>query len=56
LLVFKITKICDGCGLCVSSCPLDVIEEEDGTFRVGFGCNQCGVCAGICPTGAITKE
>jgi len=53
LALFKVSDICDGCGLCASSCPLDVILQSDNRFEIGIGCNHCGVCAGVCPKGAI---
>ncbi len=52
----EISETCDECGDCASSCPLDVIEHEDGSFRIGIGCNQCGSCAAVCPRGAIKKR
>lgn len=52
----EISDACDGCGECVSSCPLDVIENENGSFRIGIGCNMCGACAAVCPRGAIKKK
>jgi len=55
-LVLVISEACDGCGECVKSCPLDVIEYDDGRYRIGIGCNLCGACAAVCPRGAIKKK
>lgn len=54
--MYEITEICDGCGECASSCPLDIIRQEDGKFIIGIGCNLCGMCASVCPRGAIRKK
>jgi ferredoxin len=56
VLMYKISEICDGCGECASSCPLDIIRQEDGKFIIGIGCNLCGICASVCPRGAISKK
>lgn len=56
VFMFEISEICDACGQCVSSCPLDVILLEDGRYVIGIGCNQCGICASVCPRGAIRKK
>ncbi len=45
---------CDGCGLCVSTCPYGAISLEDGVARVNeVACEGCGMCAAACPVGAI---
>ncbi len=54
---------CKGCGLCVNSCPVDVLYLSDifnthGYHSVhykGSGCTGCGVCFYNCPEpGALT--
>ena len=54
---------CKGCGLCVESCPLGVMELEPGLNAYGVhparyrgdGCSGCGACFYCCPEpGAIT--
>ncbi len=58
------TDECKGCGLCVASCPIHVIEIRDDIINVqgyhpaaykGEGCTACGTCFYTCPEpGAIT--
>jgi len=54
---------CKGCGLCVVSCALGVLDQSDALNRYGYhpaeytghGCNGCGLCFYACPEpGAIT--
>ena len=48
LLAFRVDGgKCDGCGLCVRRCPMDVERVGDRE------CIQCGGCRQICPRGAI---
>ena len=48
LLAFRVDGgKCDGCGLCVRRCPMDVERVGDRE------CIQCGSCRQICPRGAI---
>jgi 2-oxoglutarate ferredoxin oxidoreductase subunit delta len=54
---------CKGCGLCVKSCPNQVISlAQDRLNAKGYhpaeqaadGCIACGICAMVCPDAAIT--
>lgn len=46
--------ICSGCGICMSKCRFDAIDEADGVFSVNnINCEGCGYCAVICPEDAI---
>lgn len=41
-------KLCTDCGLCVTSCKMDIKHVGD------HECIQCGECMGVCPTKAIS--
>jgi len=49
--------LCTGCGICVGSCPTDVIrmDEESGKARVSYleECTLCAICEMDCPQNAI---
>ena len=51
------TKLCDGCGICVISCPMDVIRMEKETniaiIKYPEDCMMCELCVDCCPTKAI---
>lgn len=51
-------ELCQGCGTCEDSCPLDVIymNKEEGLpfIRYPEECWHCGSCRQDCPEGAIT--
>lgn len=48
---------CVSCGVCVDTCPCDVLELGDNAAEVvnGDNCIACGQCMEACPTGAITE-
>jgi len=56
----KINKIdeekCDGCGLCIPSCPEGALQLIDGKARLvrDFYCDGLGACIAHCPQDAIT--
>jgi len=48
---------CNRCGLCVSTCPAEVLALEGGRvqqLKVGFGCIACGHCMMVCPQECIS--
>lgn len=57
-------NLCTGCGICVNSCPMDVIRmdenEKIAVIRYPEDCTLCAVCEIDCPEDAIyvgpTKE
>lgn len=49
------SKICIGCGRCISECPNQAIEFRDNkTVIKRERCTVCGKCAELCPTNALT--
>jgi len=50
-------KLCDGCGVCVNSCPTDVIRMDEqrhkAVIRYPQECNNCDYCELDCPRHAI---
>ncbi|MBM3497176.1 MAG: 4Fe-4S dicluster domain-containing protein [Armatimonadetes bacterium] len=48
---------CTLCGLCIETCPSDMIRRRDDRIRIGrIACLECGHCLIVCPTDAITDE
>jgi heterodisulfide reductase subunit A len=51
---FVIEGLCDGCGVCVQTCPLNAITIDIGKAKIDpFLCIGCGACIPICPKEAI---
>ncbi|HWQ46624.1 MAG TPA: ferredoxin family protein [Longilinea sp.] len=51
------TELCTGCGICVNSCPVDVIrfdkESKKAVIRYPQDCVVCCWCVAECPQGAV---
>ena len=49
-------ELCDGCGLCVSSCAEGALQIVDGKARLVSDnyCDGLGACLADCPQGALT--
>ncbi|HWP79964.1 MAG TPA: 4Fe-4S binding protein [Candidatus Acidoferrum sp.] len=56
---------CKGCGLCVATCPKQVLAMGTGVNAKGYhpvtvarkdDCIRCAACAAICPDSVITLE
>lgn len=52
------TEECTGCGVCVDSCPNEVLDLEDDLAKAANAdqCDGCGTCAEECPMGCIEVE
>ncbi len=58
--------LCKGCGLCVASCPVKIVEIDKATInKKGYNpatvvdtekCIGCTNCATMCPDSVITVE
>lgn len=49
------TEKCTGCGLCVDTCPVEAIKQDDDTTKVDKDlCTDCGTCVDECPNDAIS--
>jgi NAD-dependent dihydropyrimidine dehydrogenase PreA subunit len=50
-------KACNGCGICVENCPLDVLRIDKKTRKAYIkyirDCQSCFLCESECPKGAI---
>lgn len=46
---------CQGCGLCVKSCPFAAIQIIDQLAVISPDCTQCGACISSCPYHALEK-
>lgn len=49
---------CNGCGICVETCPMDVLRmnQDKGKAYIKYlrDCQSCFLCEIDCPTEAIT--
>jgi NAD-dependent dihydropyrimidine dehydrogenase PreA subunit len=49
---------CDGCGICVDSCPVDVLRADAAAHKMVIAypndCQACYLCQDDCPQDAIT--
>ena len=52
------TDECSGCGICVDSCPNNVLDivNDHATVANEDDCIACGDCMEECPMGAIEVE
>lgn len=51
-------ELCDGCGICIETCPCDVLATDLSSGRATVAhlddCQTCFLCELDCPRGAIT--
>ena len=49
--------LCDGCGICIDSCPTDVLRLDSAAEKVTVAyaddCQACYLCQDDCPQKAI---
>ncbi len=53
------TRLCDGCGQCLSVCPSQIIELKEGVAALDISytsCDLCGKCQAACPTLALSGQ
>uniref|UniRef100_UPI0035227C72 EFR1 family ferrodoxin n=1 Tax=Blautia faecicola TaxID=2509240 RepID=UPI0035227C72 len=46
---FKVTKACNGCGICAAVCPMGNIRIQDKKAVHGHACAACYACLHWCP-------
>lgn len=45
---------CDGCGVCVTRCPAQIMGLINGRAAyLQMLCEECGICAEVCPKHSI---
>lgn len=50
-----VKDLCQGCGICVKSCPLEAMKLESGFVVIDPDkCDECEECVFSCPNGAIS--
>ena len=48
---------CNGCGVCVRQCPVNIIGLVNKKAAILLDlCEECGICAFVCPEVAIKSE
>lgn len=55
-MAVKVDKdTCIGCGACIETCPVEVLEMKgDKVAYKGDGCIECGACVSTCPVEALS--
>jgi|TARA_B100001971_G_C18208004_1_gene548836 DNA-directed RNA polymerase subunit D len=55
--IIEINDKCDGCGKCISACPVNVLELKDNRAAIikdnHLNCHLCNACQDICPVDSI---
>jgi len=51
---FVIAELCDGCGICIQTCPSNAITIQEGKATIDlFMCTGCSACIPVCPKESI---
>ena len=50
---YKVTKTCDGCGICEKVCPVSAVTIKNGKPYFSKKCEHCQGCMNWCPKRAI---
>jgi heterodisulfide reductase subunit A len=54
ITAFLHSELCDGCGLCLPSCPVEAISREGEKIKINEAlCKGCGICLAHCPQEAL---
>ena len=54
ITAFVHSELCDGCGLCLSSCPAEAIVRDGEKISINEAlCKGCGICLAHCPREAL---
>ncbi len=56
MAVWVEADLCNGCKLCLRSCPYDAIELIDGKAKILERCTSCGACLEVCKVEAIKTD
>ena len=54
-MAYKISEDCVSCGACVSSCPVEAIQDGASHYEITDACVECGACTETCPMDAISQ-
>lgn len=55
MMIYIDPEQCNGCEVCVPSCPFGAIEMQEGKAVILESCTLCGACLDVCPMQAIVK-
>lgn len=54
MLIEIIHEKCTKCGLCIETCPINIIKKEGDMVKIdSLRCIKCKTCIALCPVKAI---